>query len=465
MLTVWPITYNLLYLDSPAHCTQYCLPYLYKEPPYPLREDFSIPIIYDFLICPSLYGPPGTGKTSVSATIALHHSHTKRQLLIVCNSNQGLGVISNRTVKALQFQNDPQGADGIFRLDTEYHEEAETQFAPRIQAVSDTEFVMKIRSDLGQMGIADQQFTLLRLIIEASTTQQNGLSLGSHIIKRLEYAKWLGSGWLGTDDDEMVLLWTFLTYQEALAQRGFLFLGDVVEDPSVMANAGDSADMLATLFYLQKARVVLCTASTAGRKLLRGFWPLTVLVEKASQLTETSTVNGIARILGSVKKAVLSGEIKQLGPTVTSINADEFYDSETLPFFARLLSQGIPDIAEFSSQELYDGSLVTHPTADRHCEAFQAYVSEMTNLVLAFVKADLTAQDLMILSSYSEEIRVLKQVIHGLVKPVAIEIRSVDFSQGREAKIVVLSTTRLGGSLGIGFVADRQRQNVALTRD
>ena len=93
------------------------------------------------------------------------------------------------------------------------------------------------------------------------------------------------------------------------------------------------------------------------------------------------------------------------------------------------------------------------------------YVSEMTNLVLAFVKADLTAQDLMILSSYSEEIRVLKQVIHGLVKPVAIEIRSVDFSQGREAKIVVLSTTRLGGSLGIGFVADRQRQNVALTRD
>ncbi|KNG81060.1 hypothetical protein ANOM_010962 [Aspergillus nomiae NRRL 13137] len=295
-------------------------------------------------------GAPGTGKTSVSATIALYRSQTKRPLLIVCGSNQGLDVISNRIVKALQFQNDPQGADGIFQFDTEYHEEAETQFAPRIQAVSDTEFVMKIRSDLGQMEIADQQFTLLRLSIEASTTQQNGLSLGSHIIKRLEYAKWLGPGWLGSDDNEMVPLWTFLTYQEALARRGFLFLEDVVEDPSVMADAGDSAYMLATLvsrrkgawrelqqFNLQKARVVLCTASTAGRKLLRGFWPLTVLVEEASQLTETLTVNGIARILGSVKKAVLSGEIKQLGPTVPSRNADEFYDSETLPFFARFL--------------------------------------------------------------------------------------------------------------------------------
>ncbi|GAB1206090.1 hypothetical protein APSETT445_004771 [Aspergillus pseudonomiae] len=318
---------------QPSPCIEGCNEHLRNsvntEQYAAVESALSVGQTYREFVTLVITGAPGTGKTSVSATIALYRSQTKRPLLIVCGSNQGLDVISNRTVKALQFQNDPQGADGIFRLDTEYHEEAETQFAPRIQAVSDTEFVMKIRSDLGQMGITDQQFTLLRLSIEASTTQQNGLSLGSHIIKRLEYAKWLGSGWLGSDD-EMVLLWTFLTYQEALARRGFLFLEDVVEDPSVMANAGDSADMLATLH--------------AGRKLLRDFWPLTVLVEEASQLMETSMVNGIARILGSVKKAVLSGEIKQLGPTATSIKADEFYESETLPFFARLLSQGIPDV-------------------------------------------------------------------------------------------------------------------------
>ncbi|KAE8381602.1 AAA domain-containing protein [Aspergillus bertholletiae] len=368
------------------------------------------------------------------------------------------------------------------------------------------------------MGISDEHFVLLRSSIEASTSKKINLSLGSHIIERLEHAKRLGSAWLESDNDEMVLLWKFLTYQEALARRGFLFLEDVVEDavedPGATTNVGDtlvseddSAHMLAALisgrkaawrelqqFYLQKARIVLCTATTAGRKVLRGLCPLTVIVEEASQLTESTVIISI------------------LESTVTSMDANEFYDCEKLSFFARLLTQGVPDvkllrqyqmtpqIADFLNQEFYDSRLVTNPTANKHCKAFQAsmrqrygvktgdcffisvtncslwrrrnassmfnpeYVTEVTDLVFVFIKAGLSETDIMVLSYYSEEIRVLKQAIHGILKYIDIEIKSVDSTQGSEAKVVILSTTRPGGSRGMGFVADRQQQNVALTR-
>ncbi|KAE8138859.1 P-loop containing nucleoside triphosphate hydrolase protein [Aspergillus pseudotamarii] len=467
-------------------------------------------------------GPPGTGKTSVSARIALYHYETKKPLLIVCGSNQGLDVISKRILKSLGLSNELSGPVGIFRLDTEYQEEAESQFAPGIQAGSDTEFVSKIRSDLGQLGISDEEFNLLRSSVESSTSKENKLSLGHHIIQRLDYAKWLGSRWLESEDEEVILLWTFLTYQEALARRGFLFLEDVSEGAAdyrrAVVNAADtlvgedSAEMLANLitrrkaawrelqrFYLKRARIVLCTASTAGRK-------------EASQLTEATAVNGIARYLGSVKKIVLSGDIRQLGPTVTSIYANEFYDFEKLSLFERLLSQDVPDvkllrqyrmtpqIAQFPNKEFYGDRLVTDPTADTHCMEFQAvmkerygvksgdcyflsithsslwrrrnassmfnpeYVAEVTELARAFINASICQEDILILSYYSEEIRVLKQAIHGILKYGAVEIKSVDSAQGSEARVVILSTTRPGGSLGMGFVADRQRQNVAITR-
>ncbi|KAB8210135.1 hypothetical protein BDV34DRAFT_220732 [Aspergillus parasiticus] len=225
-------------------------------------------------------GPPGTGETSVSTRIAIYHCHTKRPLLIVYGSNQGLDVIANRIMLRLSYPNDPHGSDEIYGLDTDYQEELETQLAPGAKAASDTEFMAKLRPDLGRLGISDEEFNLLRSSIEGFMKSQGNPSLGGHIIKPLEHAKCLGSSRL-EGEDEMILLWTFLTYQETPVREGFLLLEDAVEDavedPGAMARPGEalvsddnSVSMVATLitrrkeawrelqrYYMHRARLAL----------------------------------------------------------------------------------------------------------------------------------------------------------------------------------------------------------------
>lgn len=70
-------------------------------------------------------GLPGTGETSVSTIIVIYHCHTKRPLLTVYGSIQGLDVIANRIMLGLSYQNDPHSSDEIYGLDTDYQEELE----------------------------------------------------------------------------------------------------------------------------------------------------------------------------------------------------------------------------------------------------------------------------------------------------------------------------------------------------
>ena len=45
-----------------------------------------------------------------------------------------------------------------------------------------------------------------------------------------------------------------------------------------------------------------------------------------------------------------------------------------------------------------------------------------------------------------------------------VRVKSVDSSQGSESPVVILSTTRPGGNYGLGFLSDRKRACVALSR-
>ncbi len=149
-----------------------------------------------------------------------------------------------------------------------------------------------------------------------------------------------------------------------------------------------------------------------------------------------------------------------------------------------------PDICAFISREVYDGRLVAHPdcarqitaagTGIRHIpvhhtgrtsssrEEAEAIRDEITRLVgrpwtnAAGHTQPLTPGDVMVVTPYNSQVRVLRSVI-GHDVPVG----TVDKFQGQEAAVVFFSMATSSGNdmpRDIGFLFSRNRLNVAISR-
>ena len=73
--------------------------------------------------------------------------------------------------------------------------------------------------------------------------------------------------------------------------------------------------------------------------------------------------------------------------------------------------------------------------------------------------------DIAIITPYNGQVEILKNLL--LIDFPKLEIRSVDGFQGGEREAVVLSLVRSSdrnGADGIGFLRDKRRLNVAITR-
>lgn len=92
------------------------------------------------------------------------------------------------------------------------------------------------------------------------------------------------------------------------------------------------------------------------------------------------------------------------------------------------------------------------------------YICCIVHLVRMLLATGLPQDKMLILSYYSEERRILSEILNGSYGYKNVEISSVDSAQGKEKDVVIVSTCRPGGKIGLGFVADRQRQCVAMSR-
>ena len=94
-------------------------------------------------------------------------------------------------------------------------------------------------------------------------------------------------------------------------------------------------------------------------------------------------------------------------------------------------------------------------------------LSIVNNLLAA---GDLSAQDIGVITPYNGQVRLLIDLFEqagGFEEGSTfegLEIKSVDGYQGREKEIVVFSAVRANDRGEIGFLKDRRRLNVALTR-
>jgi DNA polymerase alpha-associated DNA helicase A len=81
----------------------------------------------------------------------------------------------------------------------------------------------------------------------------------------------------------------------------------------------------------------------------------------------------------------------------------------------------------------------------------------------AQVAAGIAPGQIAVLSPYQAQVALLAALLRPAHGP-ALEIGSVDGMQGREADAVVLSLVRSSAARGVGFLRERRRLNVAMTR-
>ena len=80
--------------------------------------------------------------------------------------------------------------------------------------------------------------------------------------------------------------------------------------------------------------------------------------------------------------------------------------------------------------------------------------------VQALLDAGLPKKDIAVIAPYAAQVRLLRDLFTG----IGPEVDTVDGFQGREKEAVVISLVRSNPQNEIGFLADRRRMNVALTR-
>ena len=275
---------------------------------------------------------------------------------------------------------------------------------------------------------------------------------------------------------------------------------------------------------LTNAQVVLCTNVGAGSYLLDRLEKTKpfdlVIIDEAAQALEVSCFAPIFR----GKRVVLAGDHCQLPPTIKSRHSEVQRElGKTL--FERMMQRGEivsrmleiqyrmhQDISDWASKYMYNGKLQSHDSVKARKLSHLSYIlsedelkCDSTSLISTTMNATLllvdTAgcdlhesvngagskynegeakivskhvrnlihigmkpQDIAVITPYNGQVEILRRLL--LEDYPKLEIRSVDGFQGGEREAVVLSLVRSSdrGKDGNGFLKDKRRLNVAVTR-
>ncbi|QDV66408.1 ATP-dependent RecD-like DNA helicase [Rosistilla carotiformis] len=255
---------------------------------------------------------------------------------------------------------------------------------------------------------------------------------------------------------------------------------------------------------IDRADIVCATTTFDGQILGDRTFDLAV-VDEACQSTEPGNWPVVTR----ADRIVLAGDHCQLPPTVLSVEAaDEGFAISMMQRLVEHYGDAITrqlnvqyrmhnHVMDFASQQFYDGSLVADPSVASHRlsdlesidllpetdqpvtyydSAGAGWDEELEpdglskrnpqEAILVLRKAHelreagVAAEDIGIIAPYAAQVRLLRQ----RCQHPRIEIDTVDGFQGREKEAILISLVRSNAIGEIGFLADKRRMNVALTR-
>ena len=256
---------------------------------------------------------------------------------------------------------------------------------------------------------------------------------------------------------------------------------------------------------LSGAKVVCCTAAGADSALLGDERFDLVVLDEATQVPDPLALVALSR----GERAVLAGDPEQLPPTVLNPEAEQGGLGVTL--FERL-AQAHPgagvllevqhrmhaDLMAFPSATRYGGRLQAHPAvaartladlgaaedpgrpaplvlvdcagkgwADEQGEdgstANPGQAARTAAEVRRLLSRGLSPAEIGVITPYRAQRRLLRRLLSDAVAR-GLEIDTVDGFQGRENEAIVVDLVRSNEAGKVGFVADRRRLNVALTR-
>jgi regulator of nonsense transcripts 1 len=245
---------------------------------------------------------------------------------------------------------------------------------------------------------------------------------------------------------------------------------------------------------LSQAEVITCTCVTAGQKMFNRMKFPFVLIDEAVQSTEPLSL--IPLVYGC-KKLVLVGDHKQLGPTILCKKVAQAGFKQSL--FERLISVGVTpyvlsvqyrmhaELCEWPSETFYNGELLTGGRSfcrfdlgvpmsffyacfgkEEVSASGTSFVNQVEalyceSIIRHLFKCGVTESQIGVITPYEgQRSHILNRVFGS--EPGNLEISNVDGFQGREKDFIIVSLVRSNLYQGIGFVGDKRRMNVTLTR-
>lgn len=250
---------------------------------------------------------------------------------------------------------------------------------------------------------------------------------------------------------------------------------------------------------------VICATTNFNPDILKDRWFDLAVIDEACQSTEPGCWVPLLR----ADRLILAGDHQQLPPTVLSTEAARQGFSKSLmerqlEIYGDQISRMLTvqyrmhrDIMNFSSEQFYNDALIAHQTVAEHVlpGLDDVMANEFTAKIVTFIdtagagwdeelepnglskrnpqEADLVLRkvqslldsglptsEIAVIAPYAAQVRLLRDQFEGR----GLEIDTVDGFQGREKEAVIISLVRSNNENEIGFLSDRRRMNVALTR-
>nr|GMD46410.1 DNA-binding protein SMUBP-2 isoform X1 [Ipomoea batatas] len=283
---------------------------------------------------------------------------------------------------------------------------------------------------------------------------------------------------------------------------------DIRRELKTLSKEERKRQQLAVTDVIKNSDVVLTTLTGAlTHKLDNTSFDL-VIIDEAAQALEIAC--WIALLKGS--RCILAGDHLQLPPTIQSVEAEKKGLGRTLfERIADLYGDEVMSmltvqyrmhelIMNWSSKELYDSKIEAHASVAQHMlyelEDVKTSSSTESTLVLIdiagcdmeekkdeedstlnegeaevaithakrLVQSGVRASDIGIITPYAAQVVLLKVLRSKEDKLKDMEISTVDGFQGREKEAIIISMVRSNSKQEVGFLSDRRRMNVAVTR-